>query len=152
MHQREEIDQGGVVVELFKDLLGAHKHMNTPAGMTGTLSVRCRRPTPLMTPLDREAHLVRGEGRKIYTHGEIAVDGVVTAEADGSWRVVTYVTAWHERWEGLRETLCLRYLDRVVADGGEYRLAERRVHAAVTYGFEGVPWVWVPRQVPEGRA
>lgn len=69
----------------------------------------------------------------------------------GGYRVVTYVTAWHERWDGCKETLCLRYLDRVVGGQDGFVLAERRVHAAVTHGFDGVPWVWVPRALPAGR-
>ena len=50
--------------------------------MTGTLTIRYRRPTPLLTPLELEAKQVNVDGRKIATVGTISVDGVITAEAE----------------------------------------------------------------------
>jgi len=52
-------------------------------GMTGTLTVRYRRPTPLHAPVEFEARLDRVEGRKNFTSGVLkGPDGEVTAEAD----------------------------------------------------------------------
>jgi acyl-CoA thioesterase FadM len=52
-------------------------------GMTGTLTIRYRRPTPLLTELVFEAYVDRVEGRKIFTHGTLSANGTLTAEAEG---------------------------------------------------------------------
>jgi len=51
--------------------------------MTGTLTIRYRRPTPLLTELTFEAYVDRVEGRKIFTHGTLSANGRLTAEAEG---------------------------------------------------------------------
>ena len=51
--------------------------------MTGKLSIRYRRPTPLLTELVFEARVDRVEGRKIFTHGTLSANGSPTAEAEG---------------------------------------------------------------------
>jgi hypothetical protein len=60
-------------------------------GMTGTLSIRYRKPTPLLTELVFEARVTKIEGPKILTHGTVSVDGLVTAEADGRFIAVGHV-------------------------------------------------------------
>src|ERR1700685_3884987 len=52
-------------------------------GMTGTLPIRYRKPTPLRTPLRLEARFVSRERRKILTAGAIYHGEVLTAEAEG---------------------------------------------------------------------
>jgi hypothetical protein len=74
---------GGIIAELFDELLGLANIVATQPGMTGTLKIRYNRPTPLLAPLDLVARLTGREGRKIYTWGGIYHDGVLTAEADG---------------------------------------------------------------------
>jgi len=74
---------GGVISLLFGELLGNANIISGHAGMTGTLTVRYRKPTPLMMDLDLWATFVRQEGRKITTVATISVGGVVTAEAEG---------------------------------------------------------------------
>lgn len=93
------------------------------------------------------ARIASGQAAFRRTHHQLGQHRVRPA-GETSYLVTTYVTAWHERWDGLKETLCLRYLDRVVLFEGEYRIAERKALAAVTHGFEGVPWEWVPRRRP----
>ena len=51
--------------------------------MTGTLTVRYRRPTPLHRDLRFEGTLDRVEGRKIFTTGRCFDGDDVTAEAEG---------------------------------------------------------------------
>ena len=51
--------------------------------MTGTLTVRYRRPHPLHTEIQFEAELVRVEGRKIFTVGRSFAQGELRAEAEG---------------------------------------------------------------------
>jgi len=74
---------GGVVAELFDELLGSVNILTGRAGMTGTLTVRYRRPTPLLAPLDLVARQTGSEGRKIFAWGGVYHDGQLTAEAEG---------------------------------------------------------------------
>jgi acyl-coenzyme A thioesterase PaaI-like protein len=74
---------GGFVAATFDEVLGFVQSLGGNPGMTGTLTVRYRRPTPLHKELIIEADLVRIQGRKIFTEGRILADGVVTAEAEG---------------------------------------------------------------------
>lgn len=74
---------GGVIAELLDELLGVTNILTGHAGMTGTLAIRYRRPTPLLTPLDLEARLDKVHGRKTFMRGAILHNGTVTAEAQG---------------------------------------------------------------------
>jgi acyl-coenzyme A thioesterase PaaI-like protein len=74
---------GGIIAELFDELLGLASITAGQAGMTGTLKVRYNRPTPLMASLDLVARCSGREGRKIYAWGGIYHEGELTAEADG---------------------------------------------------------------------
>ena len=74
---------GGVIAELLDELLGAVNIVVGRAGFTGTLTIRYRRPTPLLVPLDVVARQVGAEGRKIFAEGSISYEGQVTAEAEG---------------------------------------------------------------------
>jgi acyl-coenzyme A thioesterase PaaI-like protein len=74
---------GGVVAGAFDELLGMTQSLSEQPGMTGTLTVRYRRPTPLHRELRFEGRLERVEGRKIFTSGRCFDGDVVTAEAEG---------------------------------------------------------------------
>jgi acyl-coenzyme A thioesterase PaaI-like protein len=74
---------GGVIAELLDEVLGAANIVARHAAMTGTLTVRYRKPTPLNTDLRVEARFVRQDGRKIHAWGGIFHGDVLTAEADG---------------------------------------------------------------------
>ena len=74
---------GGVIAELFDELLGMANIIVGQAGMTGTLKVRYRRPTPLLAPLELVSRFTGREGRKIFTWGGIYYQDELTAEADG---------------------------------------------------------------------
>jgi len=74
---------GGVIAMVFDEMLGAANILAGNPGMTGTLTIRYRKPTPLRTPLRLEARFVSREGRKILTTGAIYHGDVLTAEADG---------------------------------------------------------------------
>ncbi|GAC1354200.1 MAG: PaaI family thioesterase [Acidimicrobiales bacterium] len=73
---------GGWIAATFDEVLGTTQGLTGLMGMTGTLSVRYRSPTPLQQELRFEGELVRQEGRKISTIGRCFADGRVTAEAD----------------------------------------------------------------------
>lgn len=74
---------GGFVAATFDEVLGFVQSLGGNPGMTGTLTVRYRRLTPLHKELIIEAELLRIQGRKIFTEGRILADGAVTAEAEG---------------------------------------------------------------------
>jgi acyl-coenzyme A thioesterase PaaI-like protein len=74
---------GGVIAEMFDELLGSANVITDQGGMTGTLTVRYRKPTPLLAELDLVARMTRTEGRKIFAWGGMYHRGVLTAEAEG---------------------------------------------------------------------
>ena len=74
---------GGVIAMVFDELLGAANIAAGTPGMTGTLTIRYRKPTPLRTALRLEARCLGQEGRKIRTWGAIFHDDVLLAEAEG---------------------------------------------------------------------
>lgn len=74
---------GGMVAAAFDEILGFAQSMTGHPGMTGTLTIRYRRPTPLYTEMRIEAKVVRVEGRKIFTEARMYAGEAVTAEAEG---------------------------------------------------------------------
>ena len=74
---------GGYVAAAFDEVLGFAQSLSGSTGMTGTLTVRYRRPTPLHTELKFEGWVDRVEGRKIFTRAELRAAGELTAEAEG---------------------------------------------------------------------
>jgi acyl-coenzyme A thioesterase PaaI-like protein len=74
---------GGIVAAAFDELLGMTQSLSGQPGMTGTLKVRYRRPTPLHRDLRFVGTLERVEGRKIFTRGRCFDGDTVTAEAEG---------------------------------------------------------------------
>lgn len=74
---------GGYIACVFDELLGMTQSLSGNPGMTGTLTVRYRRPTPLHTDLRLEGVLDRVDGRKIFTTGRMFAGDVLTAESDG---------------------------------------------------------------------
>jgi acyl-coenzyme A thioesterase PaaI-like protein len=74
---------GGAIAALFDEMLGATNLLNDRGGMTGTLTIVYRRPTPLLADLDLFAEQTGVEGRKLLVRGTISHEGQVTAEANG---------------------------------------------------------------------
>ncbi len=79
---------GGVIAELFDELLGLSNILVGLGAMTGTLTVKYRRPTPLLAPLELAARHSGSEGRKVFSWGGIYHDGELTAEAEGIFILV----------------------------------------------------------------
>lgn len=84
---------GGIVALAFDELFGMTTVMNGQGGLTGRLTVRYRKPTPLERGLRMTAWIVHHEGRRMRTHGTIHADGVLTAEAEGLFVTVKPETA-----------------------------------------------------------
>jgi len=74
---------GGVIAELFDELLGSANIITDVAGMTGTITVKYRKPTPLLAELHLVARQTRVDGRKVFAWGGIYYQGELTAEAEG---------------------------------------------------------------------
>lgn len=79
---------GGWIALAFDEILGMANIAGGHPGMTGRLSVRYRRPTPLHTELHFEAWTQQVDGRRLVTRGTLEADGVVTAEAEGLFVVI----------------------------------------------------------------
>ncbi len=74
---------GGYVAAAFDEVLGSAQSLGGNPGMTGTLTVVYRRPTPLHAELHFTAGIDRVEGRKIFTWGRVESAGTLCAEAEG---------------------------------------------------------------------
>jgi acyl-coenzyme A thioesterase PaaI-like protein len=89
---------GGYVAGAFDELLGATQSLSGSPGMTGTLTVRYRSPTPLHQELHFVGELLRVEGRKIFTEGRLYVGDRLCAEADA-----VFISIDFERFAALKE-------------------------------------------------
>lgn len=74
---------GGVIAMVFDELLGAANIAAGCPGMTGTLTIVYRKPTPLRAELRLEARCTGRQGRKITTWGGIYRGDDLLAEAEG---------------------------------------------------------------------
>ncbi|MFC4529668.1 PaaI family thioesterase [Sphaerisporangium dianthi] len=103
---------GGVSAMILDHLLGEAVAAAGKAAMTGTLSLKYRRPVPYGVPLLGAAAVSRSEGRKTWAEGAISLpDGTALVEATG-----LFITP--AQWVGIgtdgRETAEAR-----AADGGD---------------------------------
>ena len=73
---------GGQVAALLDEVVGFAAFAAGAAGMTVSLTVRYRGPTPRGVPLEVHARLDRWEGRKRWASGEVLAGGRITAEAE----------------------------------------------------------------------
>lgn len=74
---------GGYVAGAFDEVLGATQSLSGQPGMTGRLTVNYRSPTPLHAELHFIGTLVKVEGRKIFTEGQLFAGDRLCAEAEG---------------------------------------------------------------------
>jgi acyl-coenzyme A thioesterase PaaI-like protein len=93
---------GGFVAASFDEVLGFVQSTTGHPGMTGRLTVRYLKPTPLHVELQFEARVLRVEGRKIFTEGNVRAGDVVTAEAEGLFISVDLVKM-HQLVEARRQ-------------------------------------------------
>jgi acyl-coenzyme A thioesterase PaaI-like protein len=73
---------GGYIAGAFDEVLGATQTLSGQAGMTGTLTIRYRSPTPLHAELTFAAKLDRVDGRKIFASATLSAGDRLCAEAD----------------------------------------------------------------------
>jgi len=74
---------GGFVAAAMDEVLGMAQSLTGKPGMTGTLTIRYRRPTPLHQQLRFTARVDRVEGRKIFASGTLHHGETLCAEAEG---------------------------------------------------------------------
>ncbi len=74
--------QGGFLAAAFDVVLGRSASGAGIPAVTGTLTVRYRRPTPLHTELRFEGTLDRVEGRQVFCSARVFAGDEVTAKAD----------------------------------------------------------------------
>lgn len=89
---------GGWVAAAFDEVLGMAQTLSGRPGMTGTLTVRYRNPTPLHRRLRFEAWIERVEGRKIFARGTLHAGDTLCAEAEG-----IFVSVDWERFRALAD-------------------------------------------------
>jgi acyl-coenzyme A thioesterase PaaI-like protein len=74
---------GGVIALVFDELLGIANIASGCPGMTGSLTIKYRRPTPLYAALRWEAWVEEVHGRRIRSRATVHHNGELCAEADG---------------------------------------------------------------------
>jgi acyl-coenzyme A thioesterase PaaI-like protein len=96
---------GGYVAAAFDEVLGYSETFSGNPGMTGTLTVVYRSPTPLHRKVVFEAWIERTERRKVFCHGTLHAGEELCAEADGIFismkpGVYARLVAQREKQEG----------------------------------------------------
>lgn len=84
---------GGWIALAFDELLGMTSIRAKHAGLTGKLTIRYLRPTPLHTPLAFEGWIDRIEGRRSVVRATVSANGHVTAECEGLFIMIDPATA-----------------------------------------------------------
>jgi acyl-coenzyme A thioesterase PaaI-like protein len=93
---------GGYVAAAFDEVLGYAETFSGAPGMTGTLTVVYRTPTPLHTQVIFHAKISKVEGRKIFVHGTLHAGERLCAESDAifvSMRPGRYLELMKQRGE-----------------------------------------------------
>jgi hypothetical protein len=73
---------GGYVAALFDQFMGAAQCLGDTPGMTGTLTTRYIKPTPLNTQLNLEAWIEQVEGRKTTIASTMHADDTLVARCE----------------------------------------------------------------------
>ena len=91
---------GGYVAAAFDEVLGFAETFSNAPGMTGTLNVVYRTPTPLHVEVVFSARITRIEGRKIFVSGQLHAGERLCAECDAifvSMKAGTYARLVEQR-------------------------------------------------------
>jgi len=74
---------GGYVASVIDHVLGVTAASSGLAAMTGTLTIRYRRPTPLNTLLACRGRVSRIEGRKVFCEAAVLANDEIVVEGEG---------------------------------------------------------------------
>ncbi len=86
---------GGFVAHFFDQVLGQHNLNEHIPAMTGSLTVRYRAATPILTELAFEVRHERVGERKVRTSGALEAAGTVYAEGEGTF-IIPRNAHWSE--------------------------------------------------------
>lgn len=78
-----DIVHGGVIALIYDDLIGLAAMIGSGGGLTASLTIDYRKPTPAMQPIEVRAWFEAAEGRKLTARGEMRHNGVLLNEARG---------------------------------------------------------------------
>lgn len=81
---------GGFVAAAFDEVLGAVQSVSGQPGMTGTLTVRYRSPTPLHEPLRFTGRFDGVDGRKVLTSGTVHAGDRLCAESEAVFIAIDF--------------------------------------------------------------
>jgi len=81
---------GGVISASFDEVLGMVQSLSGSPGMTGTLTIRYRKPTPLHREVLFHGWVDRVQGRKIFTSGTLHDGTTLCAEAEAVFIAVDW--------------------------------------------------------------
>jgi acyl-coenzyme A thioesterase PaaI-like protein len=81
---------GGFVAAAFDEVLGAVQSLSGQPGMTGTLTVRYRSPTPLHEPLRFTGRFDGVDGRKVLTSGTVHAGDRLCAESEATFIAIDF--------------------------------------------------------------
>lgn len=98
---------GGFLAAVLDEALGLACVFSGEPGMTGELTVRYVRPTPVEYPLRIEARFDRKDGRKIYNSGEIYAGETKVVESKG-----VFISIPSERFQELKDARLERQKNR----------------------------------------
>lgn len=90
---------GGLVAAAFDQVLGYLQVQRDVPSVTGSLTVRYLRPTPLDAELEIEARAVRDEGRQSHLRARMRQDGTLVAEAEAVFVRIEAEKLWPEAKE-----------------------------------------------------
>jgi hypothetical protein len=79
----DDLVHGGVLAKILDMCFGAAGGLNQTPGVTGTLTVRYERPTPLNEELIFESWVDHVDGRKVHVAGHVLRGDEVTVTATG---------------------------------------------------------------------
>lgn len=79
----DNICHGGWVAAVFDEFLGTAQILSGKTGMTGALTTRYHKPTPLNQELLMSARIDRVEDKKVYMIGEMHAGETLTASCEG---------------------------------------------------------------------
>lgn len=78
-----DIVHGGIIALIYDDLVGLAAMIGSGGGLTASLTIDYRKPTPAMVPIQVRAWFEEAEGRKLTARGEMRHDGILLNEARG---------------------------------------------------------------------
>lgn len=103
---------GGYIAAAFDEVLGYAQALTGQPGMTGTLTVKYRRPTPLQTELRFDCWVDRVSGRKVFASGTLHAGDTLCAEAEG-----IFISMGPERFRALAEARRRQHPDAAAGTG-----------------------------------